>query len=167
MAAAVFDQHGMIRHRAIKICDRERTIIRSLGVVVFESQHPFAGRGLSGAFSQRGEDVGNRSQIAVHHAQMIETRHSRMGMGIDEAGKNSIAAKIDLFCPAGRETEHFVIRADGEKSSARDRHSLCPGLACIDSPDVAVVKNEIGFGAQQRKKRHRAQRSESLYKLTA
>jgi hypothetical protein len=90
-----------------------------------------------------------------------------MSMGIDEPRQHSIAAKVDLVCPAGRETEHLVIRADGEKASSGDRHSLRPRLACVDRPDVAVVKNEIGFGAQQRKKRHRSQRSETLYKLTA
>src|SRR5438128_11257871 len=68
MSTAVLYQHWMIRDRAVKIRNRERTVVRRLGIVILEAHYPLAGSGLGCTLSQSGKNVGNRAQVAVHHA---------------------------------------------------------------------------------------------------
>src|SRR3981081_682500 len=73
-------------------------------------------------------------------------------MRIDEARHHRLSAQVNFLRITGGERQHFVIRSNREKSSARNRHGLRSWLARIGGPEVSVVKNEFWFSAVKGKK---------------
>ncbi len=85
-----------------------------------------------------------------------------MGVRVDEARKNGIAAEIDFFRTPGSEREHFVVGADCRKSPVRDRNRLGAGLARVHRPHVGIVQNKVGFAALDREQRQGAEAGDKL-----
>src|SRR6266446_1985913 len=76
----------------------------------------------------------------------------RMRVRIDEARQHRLSAQINFLRIARGECQHFVVRSDGEKSSAGKSHGLRSRLTWIDRPETSVVKNKFGLGAVDGKK---------------
>src|SRR5207253_1076184 len=75
-----------------------------------------------------------------------------MRVRIDEARQHRLSAQVNFLRLAGGKRQHFVIRSDRKKSSARNRHRLRSRLPRIDRPEVSVVENKFRVGAVDRKK---------------
>jgi hypothetical protein len=94
-----------------------------------------------------------------------------MRVRIDKAWQHGLSAQINFLRIAGGERQHFVVRSDREKSSARNGHGLRSRLARIDRPETSVVKNEFGLGAVDGKKvagkqRERSDGTHTINKVT-
>ncbi len=70
-----------------------------------------------------------------------------MGVSVDEAGQDGLAAEVDLPGVAGGQSEDFVVGSDGKEASVGDGDGLSFGLVCVDGPEVSVVEDEFGLGA--------------------
>ena len=167
----MLDVCRMAGNGSVELLTRQRSAFDCLRVVVFEAQHPFSGRRFRCSFAQRLQDVGNGAQIAIHHAQVRKASLRGMRVRIDEAGQHRLSAQIKFFRIAGGERQQFVIRSDGEKSSAGNGHGLRSRLTRIDCPDVSVVKNKFGLGAVDGKQvsgkhRERSDGTHTVHKLT-
>src|SRR5881396_1336016 len=131
-------------------------------IVVFEAQNPFPGWSFSGAFAQGRLYGGNRTQIAIHHAEMHAPGFRGMRVGVNEPRQHSHSAKIHLSNARSREIHHIRVFPNGEKSASRYGYSFRNRLSRIHCHDVAVMQNEFWFFLFERKKRKSSKRAEEF-----
>ena len=74
----MLDEHRMIRDGSVEILKRERAPLGRFRVVVFKAQDPLAGRSFGGAFPEGLQDVGDGTQVAIHHPQVREASFRRV-----------------------------------------------------------------------------------------
>src|SRR5262249_13279113 len=96
VTAAMLDVNRMRGGCAVEIANRQPAALSSLGVVVFEAEHPGARRRARGALAQRGNDGLDGSQIAVDRTQMAETGLGGMRVSIDEPRHDCLFAEVDF-----------------------------------------------------------------------
>jgi len=151
VSAAMLDKHWMIGDGSIEILKSERAPFGRFRVVVFKAQNPLARRCLGGALSQGLQDVGDGTQVAVHHPQMREAGFCRVRVRVNETGQNGLAAEINLLRIAGSERKDFLVRSDRQKSVVGNGNGLRPRLARVHRPEIAVVEDKLGLRPLQGK----------------
>ena len=64
-------------------------------------------------------------------------------MSVNEAGQNRASTKIDSPRAGGGNVENVIVGTDGDEAPIADGHGLRAGIVLVDSPEVAVVENQV------------------------
>ena len=118
--AAMRDDHRILRRGGIQVGDGERATLGGLRIVVHEADHPLTRSNLGRTIAESALDGGDRAQVAVDVFQIAQAGGCNVGVGIDEAGHDGGAAKVNLFCTGGGQAVDLGPGADRKKPSARD-----------------------------------------------
>src|SRR5213075_28588 len=112
MAAAMLDEYRMIGKCSVEILNREWTPLGRFCVVVFETQHPLAGRGFGSALAQGLQNVSDGTQVTIDHPQVRDASFGGMRVRIDEPWQDRLATEIEFLRIPGGQREHFIIRSN-------------------------------------------------------
>src|SRR5271169_1689901 len=93
---------------------------------------------------------------------MKSPRFGRVGVGVNEAGKNSLLSQISLAAAPGGKLQNVFIGSDRCETATADGDSLGTRVAGGYCPEISVVEDQVGFCALQWKERKCAQRQDKL-----
>ncbi len=140
------NKYRMLRGGGVQVRTRQFAALGRFGVVVLETDHPLALRRFGRAFPDRGLNLDDGSQVAIHFLQMTKPGTCYVRVAIDEAGHYGLTAEVDFPGAAGGQREDLGIRTDGQESAVGDGRCLRGRLRRIQRVDVGVMKNQARFG---------------------
>ena len=120
MAAAVGDIHRVSGRGGVEVLASQGAALLRLGVVVLEAEHPLPRGGPGGAIADGVSDGGDRTEVAIHPAEVGATGGRRVGVGVDEAGDDRPPLQVDLGRPRAGQAADLLVVADGDEAAVGD-----------------------------------------------
>ena len=106
--------------------------------------HPLARLGARDAFGNGLLHVGDGARAEKLHRRAVQRREQLMQVGIDQAGHDGLAGKLDHLRVRTDVAGDRGVVADGEKAPILDGDGLRDAPVLVDRDDLAAAQHEIG-----------------------
>ncbi|MCY1416557.1 hypothetical protein D9M71_320670 [compost metagenome] len=99
------------------------------------------------AFAQALFQLGDRQLLTVEvHLAQLQAALYRVGVGVDEARHQHLAAEIEHACRRLLQAHHFAVGTDRQHLAVLHRHRLLQRLVGFGGVDLGVVQDQIDSG---------------------
>jgi hypothetical protein len=147
----------MIGTGGIQVLSSQQSTLASLGVVVFETNHPLTGWCLCRPLANGGLYVRDGPQVTIDLAQMPQTGVAGMRMSVDEPGDNCATGEVHFRSAGCRQRRNFFIGTNSQEAAVGDSDRLGTRLRRIHGQNVCVQQNKLGLALTQRQQRQSRQ----------